>query len=499
MGRQESAEAIVACRDRAAKGRTWSAARRADGSMVRDYAESGAGMPGACPEGSGRKPREQGTGALSATAPPVSARPEATARLLEMILDRENMMAAYHRVVTNGGAPGVDGMTVDDLGAFLVEQWPRIKEDLLAGRYRPQPVRRVDIPKPGGGVRTLGIPTVLDRLVQQAMHQVLSPLFDPDFSESSYGFRPGRSAHQAVLVARSHVAAGRRWVVDIDLEKFFDRVNHDVLMARVARRVGDKRVLGLIRRYLQAGLMAEGVTTVRKEGTPQGGPLSPLLSNILLDDLDKELERRGHAFCRYADDCNIYVRSRRAGERVMASITRFLNKALRLAVNVAKSAVDRPWHRVFLGFTMTAHRVPRLRVAPANVARFKGKLRALWRQGRGRSLGRTIEDLAPILTGWISYYRLAEAKGIFEDLDGWIRRRLRCLIWRQGKRPRTRAMRLMQRGLAEERAWASAMNGHGPWWNAGASHMHDAFRAGFFRTLGLVSLLDQHRRLNRAS
>ncbi|MHC4066983.1 MAG: group II intron reverse transcriptase/maturase [Planctomycetota bacterium] len=467
--------------------------------MVRDYAEGRAGMPGARSEGSGRKPREQGLGASSVTARSVSARPEATARLLEAILDRENMRAAYHRVVANRGAPGIDGMTVDDLKDFLVENWPRTKEDLLAGRYRPRPVRRVDIPKPGGGSRTLGIPTVLERLIQQAMHQVLSPLFDPDFSAACYGFRPGRSAHQAVLAARAHVAAGRRFVVDIDLERFFDRVNHDVLMARVARTVEDKRVLRLIRRYLQAGLMTDGVTTARSEGTPQGGPLSPLLSNILLDDLDKELERRGHAFCRYADDCNVYVRSRRAGERVMASITRFLTERLRLAVNVAKSAVDRPWRRTFLGYTMTAHRVPRLRVAPASVARFKGKLRALWRQGRGRSLGRTIEDLAPILSGWIAYYRLAEAKGIFEDLDGWIRRRLRCLIWRQWKRPRTRAMRLRQRGLDEERAWLSAYNGRGPWWNAGASHMHDAFRAGFFRTLGLVSLLDQHRRLSYAS
>jgi RNA-directed DNA polymerase len=390
-------------------------------------------------------------------------------------------------------------MTVNELSGYLREHWLGLREEILGGRYEPKPVRRVEIAKPGGkGKRPLGIPTVLDRFIEQAMLQVLSPIFDPQFSESSYGFRPGRSCHDAVKAARGHVESGYRWVVDMDLETFFDRVNHDVLMARVARRVEDKRVLRLIRRYLQAGLMADGVATVRTEGTPQGGPLSPLLSNILLDDLDKELERRGHAFCRYADDCNVYVQSRRAGERVMASLTRFLAERLRLAVNLAKSAVDRPWKRTFLGFTMTAHRLPRLRVAPESVARFKGKLRAVWRQGRGRSLGRTIRDLAPILTGWIAYFRLAEAKGVFEELDGWIRRRLRCLLWRQWKRPRTRALRLMQRGLDEDRAWVSAMNGHGPWWNAGASHMHDAFRAGFFRNLGLVSLLDRHRRLNYA-
>ncbi|WP_246773922.1 group II intron reverse transcriptase/maturase [Bradyrhizobium diazoefficiens] len=417
---------------------------------------------------------------------------------MEEIVSRANMMTAYRRVMANKGAAGIDRMTVEQLQPYLKEHWPRIKEELLEGRYRPQPVRGVEIPKPGGGVRQLGIPTVVDRLIQQAMHQVLMPLFDPGFSKASYGFRPGRSAHDAVLAARAHVAEGRRFVVDLDLEKFFDRVNHDVLMARVARRVADKRVLRLIRRYLRAGLMTGGITTARSEGTPQGGPLSPLLSNILLDDLDKELERRGHAFCRYADDCNIYVRTRRAGERVMASITRFLTERLRLKVNAAKSAVDRPWVRTFLGYTMTAHKQPRLRVAVKSVKRLRSKLRTTLRQGRGRTLASTVKTLTPILRGWLQYFRLAEAKGVFEELDGWMRRKLRCVLWRQWKRPRTRLKRLMQRGLDPERAWRSAYNGRGPWWNAGASHMNDAYRAAFFTQLGLPSFVGLHRHLNRA-
>jgi RNA-directed DNA polymerase len=417
---------------------------------------------------------------------------------MEKIVSRENMMVAYRRVVANKGAAGIDRMSVEQLQPHLKEHWPRIREELLGSRYTPRPVRGVAIPKPGGGMRQLGIPTVVDRLIQQAMHQVLTPLFDPGFSAASYGFRPGRRAHDAVLAARAYMADGRRFVVDIDLEKFFDRVNHDVLMARVARRVEDKRVLRLIRRYLQAGLMTGGMTTARTEGTPQGGPLSPLLSNILLDDLDKELERRNHAFCRYADDCNIYVRTRRAGERVMASITKFLAERLRLKVNAAKSAVDRPWVRTFLGYTVTAHKQPRLRVAAKSVGRMRDKLRTVLRQGRGRSLERTVEDLAPILRGWMQYFRLAEAKGIFEDLDGWMRRKLCCLLWRQWKRPRTRAKRLVQRGLDRLRAWQSAYNGHGPWWNAGASHMNDAYRAAVFAHLGLPSLQGLHASLNRA-
>lgn len=471
--------------------------------MTARDAEDRVAIRDARPEGSGRKPQEQGPqslgqGALNVTAGSQPSGSEAT-RLMELIVSRENMMAAYARVVGNKGAAGVDRMSVADLKPFLKEHWAVIREDLLEDRYQPQAVRGVEIPKPGGGVRLLGIPTVVDRLIQQALHQVLMPLFDPDFSDHCYGFRPGRSAHDAVTAAKAHVASGKRFVVDMDLEKFFDRVNHDVLMARVARKVKDKRVLRLVRRYLRAGLMLGGIATVRGEGTPQGGPLSPLLSNILLDDLDKELERRRHAFCRYADDCNIYVASKRAGIRVLASLKRFLSRRLKLTVNDAKSAVDRPWKRTFLGFTMTAHKVPRLRVAPASVSRFKGKLKAMFRSARGRSIVRTVRDLAPVLRGWIGYFRLAEAKGIFEELDGWLRRRLRSILWRQWKRPSTRFHRLMQRGLDEQRARASASNGRGPWWNAGASHMHAAFKASFFANLGLPSLMMEHRRLNGAS
>ncbi len=418
---------------------------------------------------------------------------------MDAVVERENMKAAWKRVKANKGAAGVDGMTVAELPAYLREHWPRIKKELLVGSYVPNPVRLVEIPKPGGGLRPLGIPTVLDRLIQQALHQVLQPLFDPDFSESSYGFRPRRGAWQAVAQAREYVAEGRRWVVDLDLEKFFDRVNHDLLMARLARKVRDKRVLRLIRRYLQAGIMAGGVMSPRVEGTPQGGPLSPLLSNILLDDLDRELERRGHAFCRYADDCNVYVRTRRAGERVMASLSRFLGDKLKLKVNEAKSAVDRPWRRKFLGYSMTWHKRPRLSVARLGLTRFKDKVRERLRGGRGRNLGRQIKELSPLLRGWVNYFRLAEVKGIFETLDGWLRRKLRCILWRQWKRPYTRARNLMKRGLGEERAWKSATNGRGPWWNSGASHMNEAFPKRFFDDLGLVSLLDYLRTIHATS
>jgi len=336
---------------------------------------------------------------------------------------------------------------------------------------------------------------VIDRLVEQAILQVLNPLLDPTFSASSYGFRPGRGAHDALLKAREYVAEGRVIVVDVDLEKFFDRVNHDILMARLARRVADKRLLRIVRRFLEAGLMQDGVCVQRHEGTPQGGPLSPLLANLLLDDLDKELERRGHKFCRYADDCNIYVRSRAAGGRVMQSVTRFLSERLRLKVNVEKSAVARPWERKFLGYSMTWHKQPRLKVAPESIRRLKAKVRTIFREGRGRSLPQVIEDLNRLLRGWIGYFRLAEVKGVLEELDSWLRRKLRCLLWRHWKRSRTRMKELMKRGLEKLRAWKSSVNGRGAWWNAGASHMNEAFPRSYFDRLGLISLLDQLRKL----
>ncbi len=449
-------------------------------------------MPDSHSESTGRKPRGYETGVPNDAARRGHDGPEES-RLMEAVVARENMLKAYRRVMENKGAAGVDNLSVADLKPFLNEHWARIKEDLLNGTYRPQPVRCVDIPKPSGGMRQLGIPTVVDRLIQQAMHQVLSSLYEPDFSESSYGFRPGRNAHHAVKQAREYVAEGQRWVVDIDVEKFFDRVNHDILMSRLARKIEDKRVLSLIRRYLQAGM--DGLVGQRVEGTPQGGPLSPLLSNILLDELDKELERRGHKFCRYADDCNIYVRSKAAGERVLSSVTDFLAKRLRLKVNPEKSAVARPWDRKFLGYSMTWHKAPRLKIAPKSVQRLKAKVRMILRAGRGRNLSRVINELNPLLRGWIQYFRLAMVKEVLETLDGWLRRKCRGLIWRQWKRPKTRLRNLIKRGLDPQRASTSVSNGRGAWWNAGASHMNAAFPKSYFDRLGLVSLLDQLRRL----
>lgn len=412
-------------------------------------------------------------------------------KLIERMVEAENMRCAWRQVKSNRGAPGVDGRDIDDTAVLLRKCWPRIKQRLLDETYRPQPVRRVEIPKPGGGVRKLGVPTVLDRLIQQAMHQVLSPLFEPTFSDRSYGFRPGRSAHQAVVRARGYQCGGKRWVVDMDLKQFFDEVNHDILMSRVGRKVSDKRMKRLIGLYLKSGVLTNGVVVATHQGTPQGGPLSPLLSNILLDDLDKELERRGHAFCRYADDCNIYVNSRRAGERVLASVTRHVEDRLKLKVNTEKSVVGRPWERVFLGYSFTMHKATKLRVPPKSVKRIRAHIKTLCRQGRGRNLWRFInEDLNPVLRGWIQYFRLADVKGFAQDLDQWIRRRLRCILWRQWKRRWTRFKRLVSRGLDIVQARRSAFNGRGPWWNAGASHMNAAYQKRDFDGIGLVSLLD---------
>jgi RNA-directed DNA polymerase len=416
---------------------------------------------------------------------------------MERVLAPANLKRAFQRVVSNKGAPGADGMTVNQLAGYVKQYWPILKTRLLAGEYHPQGVRAVDIPKSKGGTRQLGIPSVVDRLIQQALLQQLTPIFDPLFSDYSYGFRPGRSAHQAIETARDHVAAGHRWCVELDLEKFFDRVNHDVLMAYVARQIEDKRVLTLIRRYLEAGTMSGGLVSRRQEGTPQGGPLSPLLSNILLNELDRELERRGHRFVRYADDANIYVRSHRAGERVMASVDRFLAQRLKLTLNREKSRVARSWACDYLGYGMSWHKQPKLRVASISLHRLRDRLRELLRRVRARSMRYIVEQMTPVLRGWAGYFKLSQSKRPLEELDGWVRHKLRCVVWRQWKRPSTRARNLIRLGINEVRAWKSAVNGRGPWWNSGASHMNQALPKKLWDRLGLVSILDTINRLNR--
>ncbi len=414
-----------------------------------------------------------------------------TDNMMEEVLRRENLWAALRRVQANKGAPGIDGMTVDELPAYLRTAWPTIREQLLNATYVPSPVREVHIPKPGGGTRRLGIPTVLDRLITQAIAQVMNPVFDPGFSAHSYGFRPGRSAHQALEQMCDHITDGHRWVVDFDLEKFFDQVNHDLLVSRVARKIRDKRLLKLIRRYLTAGIMKDGLVSMREAGTPQGSPLSPLLSNILLDDLDKELERRGHKFCRYADDANIYVKSKRAGDRVMASVTHFLEVNLRLRVNRDKSTVDRPWKRKFLGYTVTNHRSPRLKPAPSSIKRVKDRIREITHRGRGRNLQKVIEEISRYLRGWFGYFRLSSVKQIVDLLDQWIRRRLRKILWEQWRKPKTRYRKLVALGLWAERARKATATGRRAWWNAGSSHMHAAIPNKLLAQWGLLSLLDQ--------
>lgn len=415
--------------------------------------------------------------------------------LIERLVERSNMSRAYARVMRNKGAAGIDKMPVEKLKDHLKEQWPRIKAELLEGRYTPKPVRRKDIPKPGGGVRQLGIPTAVDRLIQQALQQILNPIFEPGFSDFSFGFRVGRNAHQAILQAKRYQGQGRRWVVDMDLEKFFDRVNHDKLMARVAKKVKDKEILKLIRSHLNAGIMHEGITTVPEAGTPQGSPLSPLLSNIVLDDLDKELEKRGHTFCRYADDCNIYVRSEKAGHRVLESITQFVEKKLKLKINKGKSAVDQTTRRHFLGYSYWDNEGEiKIRVPEVSVQKLKSKLKEVFRQGRGRNLTRFIqEDLNPILRGWISYFKLAETSSFSELLDKWIRRRLRLILWRQWKRGWTRRKKLIQLGVREILAVMSAFNSRGPWYNSGHGAMLIATPIAYFNSHGLVQTLKKLR------
>jgi RNA-directed DNA polymerase len=434
--------------------------------------------------------------AVTAAADPIGPPTEA---LIEEVLRRENLFTALKRVQTNKGAPGVDGMTVDELPDYLRKEWPAIREQLLDATYVPSPVREVRVPKPGGGTRMLGIPTVVDRLITQAILQVMGPILDTGFSDHSYGFRPGRSALQAVEQARRHISDGYRWVVDLDLEKFFDRVNHDVLMSRVARKIKDKRLLKLIRRYLNAGIMKEGLVSKREAGTPQGSPLSPLLSNLLLDEFDKELERRGHRFCRYADDANVYVRSRRAGERVMASLALYLESRLRLKVNRVKSAVDRPWKRKFLGYTVTNQHSTRLKPAPESVKRAKDRIRQITNRGRGRNIRTVIAEINRFTRGWIGYFRLATVKHAFELLDQWLRRRLRKILWEQWKKPKTRYRKLVALGVEAQRARKATATGRGAWWNAGASHMHAAVTKRLLAHWGLLSLLDQLRAGQRSA
>jgi RNA-directed DNA polymerase len=437
-------------------------------------------------EGRSEAPTAPGEGSETLTAKRMIESPANHEQLMEEVCERANCLQALKRVKSNKGSPGIDGMTVDDLSAYLKEHWPAIREQLLAGTYKPHPVRRVEIPKPDGGVRQLGIPTVLDRMVQQAVMQVLQARWDAEFSEHSHGFRPGRSAHQAVAKAQKYIAEGRRWVVDLDLEKFFDRVNHDKLMAAVARRVADKRMLKLIRALLTAGVMENGLVGPVDEGTPQGGPLSPLLSNLVLDELDRELERRNHCFVRYADDCNVYVRSRRAGERVKRSITGFITRRLKLKVNETKSAVARPVERKFLGFSFTGAKQPRRRIAPKAVLRFKQKVRELTGRTRGVSIEQMTKELTSYLRGWKGYFGFCETPSVLETLDQWIRRRLRSVIWRQWKRGRY--ARLRQLGVPRALATTTAASSHSCWRMANSPAMSLALPIAHFDELGLPRL-----------
>ena len=420
---------------------------------------------------------------------------ELPTELMEQIVSRENMTKAYNRVKSNKGSSGVDGKTVEELQGYLKANWLELKETLLGDTYQPQQVRVVMIPKPGGGERMLGIPTVIDRMIQQGIHQVLSPYYETEFSDWSYGFRPKRSAHDALRQAQKHINTGRRYVLDMDLSKFFDEVNHQRLLSKLSKRVKDRRVIHLIERYLRAGMMIDGIEEQRSKGTPQGSPLSPLLSNIVLDELDKELEKRGHYYVRYADDFQIYVKTKRSAERVMESLTAFIEKQLKLQVNKEKSRIDRPWNRNFLGYSFTTHKAIKLKPAKESIKRFKNKVKHLMRMGKGRNLGSFVEgNLNPLLNGWMNYFSLSETKGFTKDLDSWIRHHLRKIRWCQMKRNWKRRSDLIARGLREEHAVRSSFNQRGPWWNSGASHMNLAYPKSYFENIDLVSLQEKHAR-----
>lgn len=456
------------------------------------------------PEGGRRqakKVKPSGTAAAMASQTPARRKSESLGSdvdLFEAMLERENLLRAWKRVKANGGAAGTDGRTIAETWEWLkADGWAVTQQQLRSGTYEPQPVRSAEIPKPSGGKRQLGIPTVLDRLIQQALLQVLTPLFDPEFSNSSYGFRPRRSAHDAVRAAKRFVEEGCSWVVDIDLENFFDRINHDKLMTRVARRVQDSRVLGLIRKYLNAGIMRNGVRVCSEEGTPQGGPLSPLLANIMLDDLDRFLGKRGYRFCRYADDCNVYVRSKRAGERVMAAMSRFVSLELGLRVNVAKSAVDRPWKRKWLGYSF--HGGAKLRIASKSIERLKERVRKLTRRRWSISLEERLGMLSQYLRGWMNYFRLTEAPTVLRELDKWIRRKVRVCVLKAWKRPRTRARKLRAFGLDEWRVRLVASCSRGVWFTAGMALLASALSASWLSEQGLLSLYDRWVQLRTAS
>lgn len=420
--------------------------------------------------------------------------------MLEQLLSRENLLQALKRVETNKGSHGVDGMSVKSLRKHIVQNWKTLRQAIEEGTYEPSPVRRVEIPKPnGGGVRKLGIPTVTDRMLQQAIAQVLTPLFDPQFSEHSYGFRPRRRGHDAVRKARTFMQEGYGFVVDLDLEKFFDRVNHDRLMMKIAEKVKDKKVLILIRKYLKSGVMENGLVKPTLEGAPQGGPLSPLLSNIVLDELDKELEKRGHQFVRYADDCNIYVKTPRAGERVKASVTRFIETKLKLKVNQAKSAVDLPWKRKFLGFSFSMDKEPKVRVAKQSLQKAKVRIREITSRKKAMRMEERIEELNQYLMGWCGYFSLADTPSIFRDMDKWIRRRLRMCLWKQWKNPRTKVKRLIFLGMPKNKAYEWGNTRKGYWRIAGSPILSRALNNQYWESNGLKSLLDRYNSLRNIS